>query len=74
MKESTASNYDNVWVEWVEPYSQATGSDPVYMKIKATTAIGAMKSYRSGKYSYNNDEDALVDFLTVHWAKLTEAK
>jgi hypothetical protein len=63
-------DYSKTWVEWVEPFSEATGSDPVYIKIRGTTAVTLMKSM----HSYTNDEDALMDFVVVNWAIVTEEK
>lgn len=61
-------DYSKLWVEWVEPFSEHTGSDAVYMKIRATTAITLMKAF----HEYTDDFDALMDFVAVHWASLRE--
>lgn len=63
-------DYSKTWVEWVEPFSVATGNDAVYMKIRGTTAIALMRSL----HQYDNDEDAFMDFVIVNWANITEEK
>jgi len=56
------------WVEWVEP---AIDSEPVYCRVSKATAVkmqrkAALDSFKH--YVYPNDEQALEDFMTVHWA------
>jgi hypothetical protein len=63
-------DYSKIWVSWVEPFSEVTGSDPMYSQIKATTAIKLMRTM----HPYPNDDDALMDFVSVYWANLTEEK
>lgn len=63
------TDYSKVWVEWVEPFSRFTGSDEVYIKIRATTAIKMMKEMHK-LTSYKDDFEALMDFVVVHWASL----
>ena len=54
------------WIEWVEPFID---SDPVYMRVLPETAIKSARhaAIFRGHY-YATDEDALEDFIAVHWA------
>jgi hypothetical protein len=58
------------WVEWVEPFSEFTGSDEVVMRIRAETAIKIMQHLHPEHYK--NGEHALDDFIACHWATLKE--
>jgi len=61
------------WVEWIEP---AIDSDPVYCRVPKATAIKMQRNaaLNSPKhYVYPNDEQALEDFMTVHWATAAPA-
>lgn len=54
------------WVEWVEPFID---SEPVFMRVTSSTAIAAMKKAAATKgHTYEDDQRALEDFITVHWA------
>jgi len=58
------------YVEWVEPFFE---SEPVIMKITVATAIRFQKAAAARinkNFVYKSDEEALEDFLVVHWAKL----
>ena len=54
------------WIEWVEPF---IGSDAVYMRVSPETAIKKARHVAnlSGGY-YTSDDEALEDFIAVHWA------
>lgn len=54
------------WVEWVEPFN--ADSDPVYLRVEKSVAIKTQKTL----HAYDSDQNALDDFVTVHWAKLFE--
>ena len=58
------------WVEWIEPFGPA--NEPVYCCVPESTAIAAQKAaaaqIRAG-FVYPNDEEALMDFVVVHWAQ-----
>lgn len=55
------------WVEWIEPFGP--NNQPVYMAVPADTAIADAKYVASlHQHTYKNDEDALSDFMVVHWA------
>ena len=61
------------WVEWVEPFGP--NNEAVYMRVPEATAIAVSKKAaadRSHSFLYVNDEDALSDFMTVHWASFVE--
>lgn len=55
------------WVCWIEPFGP--NNEPVYSKVPESTAIAVMKQAAAKEgYTYDNDEMALEDFITVHWA------
>ncbi len=62
---------NNRWVEWIEPFGP--NNEPVYLSVPETTAIACMKdsAKRRGKF-YLSDEQALDDFVVVHWAYIKE--
>lgn len=58
------------WITWVEPYGK--GSETIYCFMKVEDVITAQKKdalERPRPYEYSNDQDALYDFMVVHWAK-----
>ncbi len=60
------------YVEWVEPYSK---DDSVVLtcrltKVDAIKAQRAAAFFANPTFVYESDQQALEDFLTVHWAKL----
>lgn len=57
------------WITWVEPYG--SGSETVYSFMKVEEVITAQKrhAYNKRKYQYSSDEEALYDFMVVHWAQ-----
>jgi hypothetical protein len=58
------------YVEWIEPF---WGSEPVYMRVSESTAIGHQRAVaRQSNHEYGNDQDALDDFLSVHWAQIVK--
>ena len=59
------------WIEWVEPYGP--NSEPLYLRLPASTAIAVAKNQWGAKSPYKDDEDALNDFMIVHWATFTDA-
>src|SRR5271165_2706748 len=54
------------WIEWIEPFGP--NDEPVYCRVPETTAIAVQRS----KHNYNNDQQALDDFIAVHWAYVKE--
>ena len=54
------------WITWVEPFGP--NPEPVYMFVPESTAIASLKE----RLHYTNDEEALSDFMTAHWAWFTE--
>jgi hypothetical protein len=59
------------WVEWVEPFGP--NSEPVYCRVTEATAIAHAKEVgKRAKYEYKDDQHALDDFITVHWASVKE--
>lgn len=65
----------SVWIEWVEPFGLK--EEPVYMRVPLQTAVDAQKfSAASAKpgFTYETDEAALDDFITVRWAWKIEAE
>ena len=56
------------WIEWIEPFGP--NNEPVYCRVTAKTAIVTQKFSSSAKdgFVYASDEDALDDFMVVHWA------
>lgn len=55
-----------IWVQWVEPFNKS--SDPVFMRISKETAINTMKEIHPDVYE--NDEEAFLYFVAVHWASV----
>lgn len=58
------------WVEWVEQFNQS--SDPVYCRVSVEVAIKTQKMIATlahTPYKYEDDDRALEDFMTVHWAE-----
>lgn len=57
------------WVEWIEPFGP--NNEPVYLRVPESTAIASAK-HRWGSHptrpGYSSDQDALDDFMIVHWA------
>lgn len=53
------------WIEWVEPFF---GSEAVYCRVTAETAIHSMQK----RYPELSDDDALYEFIVVHWAQEVE--
>jgi hypothetical protein len=59
------------WVEWIEPFGP--NNEPVYCRVEASTAIAVRKELAAKlNHVYVNDEDALLDFIAVHWADVIE--
>ena len=50
------------WIEWIELYGP--NNEPVFMRVKDTTAIAAMKE----AHPELTDEEALEEFTVVNWA------
>ena len=61
-------DYNKTWVEWVEPFSEHSGSDTVYLKVRGDTAVKVMRAL----HEYKTDEDAFMDFVVVNWATTRE--
>lgn len=63
--------FNNAWLTYVEP-SDIDGSSPVYTTISRETAIKMQHAFaKTLEHSYESDEQALQDFMTVHWAWFT---
>ena len=59
-----------LFVEWVEPFGP--NSEPVYCRVSIATAIATQKytaQQAKAGFRYLSDNEALDDFMTVHWAK-----
>jgi len=57
------------WIEWCEPFGP--NSEPVYCRVSEQTAIAAMKaSAKKTGFEYKTDGDALLDFITIHYAEV----
>ena len=63
---------DERWIEWIEPFGP--NNEPVYMRVPASTAIAvAKKNWNTpGHVYYENDQDALDDFMVVNWASFVD--
>jgi len=62
------------WIEWVEPFladAVNLDGDPVFCRVKPATAIAAQRyiAMQAKKYDYPTDDEALMDFMIVHWAQ-----
>lgn len=61
----------NDWVEWIEPFGP--NSEEVYCRVSVKTAI-ATQRYTGAQakqgFVYATDQEALDDFITVHWARV----
>jgi hypothetical protein len=59
------------WVEWIEPFGPK--SEPVYCRVPESTAIASMQDRARRKgHEYATDEEALTDFMVIHWAIFAE--
>ena len=55
------------WVEWAEPFGP--NCEPAYKRCRESTAIAAAhKVALEHNYTYKSDDEALADFMVVHWA------
>jgi hypothetical protein len=60
------------WVEWVEP---GENDKVITRRITAEKAIFMQKAsarFVKPDFRYENDQAALDDFITVHWANVIE--
>lgn len=63
----------STWIEWVEPWGIL--DEPVYCRVEAEAAIKVQKftaNQAKPGFVYESDEDALLDFMTIHWASRRE--
>ena len=61
------------WIDWIEPFGPE--NQPVYMRVPESTAVAVSKTIAASKgHTSANDQQALDDFVTVHWAKVIEPK
>lgn len=64
------------YVEWNEPWQYGTCHTSwvnVTSRMTVEDAIRYQRGYCAEKaFYYKSDEDALADFLTIHWAKIIE--
>lgn len=65
------------WVEWIDPFGP--NNEPAYHRVPETTAVACARDYVAKNpdkcrkdFKYENDEQALEDFMTVHWAWFVE--
>jgi hypothetical protein len=60
------------WVEWIEPFGP--NNEPVYMRVTIEVAIACAKHnarvLTGLEKPYKTDKDALLDFMSVHWADI----
>lgn len=65
------------WVEYVEPLGSGKYGAQ-YIRIKVDEVIEYMKNeyqeqYKNHyNYPYKSDQDALDDFMVIHWAKIID--
>ena len=55
------------YVEWVEPYSD--GAETLFLRMSFADIASAR---RRAEPRYESDEQAVEDFLIVHWGKIVE--
>lgn len=64
------------YVEWIEPFDtlpDGTTIGPVYCRLAVDQAILHRKNQvRGTDFTYESDEQALDDFLVVHWGKVVD--
>jgi hypothetical protein len=63
------------WIEWIEPFGP--NSEPVFCRVPESTAVATQRHTAQGlerPYTYATDEDALVDFMAVHWAEFVRCE
>jgi hypothetical protein len=64
------------YVEWIEPFD-ASGSIALICRLTVEDAIkwqqGAPERAGNKVFKYESDEQALEDFVTVHWARIVSA-
>jgi hypothetical protein len=61
------------WITWVEPFSAC--GEPCYCVVSEKAAVEVMRSaalVHPKKHKYSSDQEALEDFMTVHWAGFCE--
>lgn len=59
------------YVEWDEPYDGEQDPPHVLLRMTIEDAVRAMR--RKDKYNqYQSDEQALDDFIVIHWARIVE--
>lgn len=58
-------------VEWAEPGTEGREIDLIRITKSAATEQQKQSAFLSG-YVYDNDEDALNDFIVVHWATIVK--
>jgi hypothetical protein len=63
------------YVEWIEPFD-TSGSIPLICRLTVEDAIkfqlGAPERAGNTVFKYESDEQALDDFMAVHWARIVE--
>ena len=64
------------YVEWVEPFWNEYPDVPVILRLTVEDAIIVQKASleKSGNktFKYESDEDALDDFVVIHWGNIVE--
>jgi hypothetical protein len=70
-KKTLENTTKQTWVEWIEPFGP--NCEPVYMRTLASTAILVQKQGAAKHgHIYENDMQALEDFIVVNWASIIE--
>lgn len=66
------------YVEWIEPYytyEDGRTIGPVYLRLSVDNAIEIRKVIAAKEnFIYENDQQALDDFLVVNWGKIIEVE
>lgn len=66
------------WVKWFEPLGDGSHG-AIYCSAKVDEVISYMKTeyqhqfINHPNYPYKSDEDALLDFVAIHWADIYNA-
>lgn len=61
------------YVEWIEPYDNETDTTLI-CRLTVEDAIKAQRHHAFAQkgFVYETEQQALDDFVTVHWAKIVE--
>ena len=61
----TKTLQDNLLISWIEPDDDP--KDVVVWFASAQDCVKMSKEYAGGRYVYKDDEEALYEFIVVHW-------